>query len=122
MVHSLPKNNALHHIKVFNWDGDYVKYLIRNGIQDVIYSDNRKQRAYVSFFFDTTYLAKNDDLENDIGTYFFSYFALVKDSVQIATVWNLLSINRCNYITQNKSSIGITFGGLKTLKDQDYIS
>lgn len=47
------------------------------------------------------------------------HFTLVKNSVQITAIGDLFTIHRCYDVTQNESTIGITFSWLQPLQHRD---
>ena len=57
--------------------------------------------------------------ERERERYLLTHFTLVKNSVQITAIGDLLTIHRCYDVTQNESTIGITFGWLQALQHED---
>ena len=58
--------------------------------------------------------------ERERERYLLTHFTLVKNSVQITAIGDLLTIHRCYDVTQNESTIGITFGWLQALQHEDW--
>jgi len=62
---------------------------------------------------------KNKNIEETKTPYRIIHFTLVKNSVQITAIGDLFTIHRCYDVTQNESTIGITFSWLQALQHRD---
>lgn len=112
----LTYNNNIKHLitlapsKVLNWNAKTWPFLPSFSYMKELKSTKEIQGQ------DETKHQKNGSI---LTQYLIAYFALVKNSVQVTAICNLFSIHRCYDITQNKSPIGIAFGGLQTLQSRD---